>query len=207
MKGFKGFNNLLQCTPSGKVFQYELGKEFKEAAANLCSNGFHFCENPLDVFGYYPPSVSRYATVEADEVSEETSDDSKRSCKTIRIETEIKLPSIISAGVKFIMEKVEWNTAKESNTGDQSAATNTGYRSAATNTGDQSAATVEGKKSVACSLGYEGKAKAIIGSAICVVERDDEYEIIAIKAAIIDGVILKENTFYSLSNGEFIEVE
>lgn len=27
---YKGFNKDLQCTPDGKVFQYEIGKEYKE---------------------------------------------------------------------------------------------------------------------------------------------------------------------------------
>lgn len=30
MKYYKGFNKDLQCTPDGKVFQYEIGKEFVE---------------------------------------------------------------------------------------------------------------------------------------------------------------------------------
>ena len=28
MKGYKGFNAKLQCTPSGKVFQYEIGTTY-----------------------------------------------------------------------------------------------------------------------------------------------------------------------------------
>ena len=114
-----------------------------------------------------------------------------------------------------------WSAA--TNTGDQSAATNTGYRSAATNTGDQSAATntgnwsaatntgyrsaaaVGGNGSVAIATGYESKAKANVGSAIVVCERDDNYNLIGIKAAIIDGKNLKADTYYTLINGEFIE--
>jgi hypothetical protein len=83
--------------------------------------------------------------------------------------------------------------------------------SAATNTGDRSAATVEGKDSVALASGYESKAKACKGSAIVLVERGDwngeTYPLLDIKAAIIDGKTLKENTFYMLKNGEFVEVE
>ena len=105
-----------------------------------------------------------------------------------------------------------WSAA--TNTGDQSAATNTGYRSAATNTGnwsaatntgDQSAAAVGGNGSVAIATGYESKAKANVGSAIVVCERDDNYNLIGIKAAIIDGKNLKADTYYTLINGEFIE--
>jgi len=216
MKGYKGFNDKLQCTPNGKVFQFEVGKEYKEENADLCKSGFHFCENPFDVFKYYYPSDSRYCEIEADDITNQTEEDSKRCCKKIKISAEIKLSGIINSGVKFIMDRIDWTWNKESNTGDQSAATNTGDRSAATNTGDQSAATntgdqsaaiVGGKKSVAVSIGYKSKAKAVKYSAIVVCERDDNGNLLAIKSAIIDGEILKENTFYSLENGEFKQVE
>ena len=100
------------------------------------------------------------------------------------------------------------NTGDQSaatNTGDQSAATNTGNWSAATNTGYRSAAAVGGNGSVAIATGYESKAKANVGSAIVVCERDDNYNLIGIKAAIIDGKNLKADTYYTLINGEFIE--
>ena len=102
-----------------------------------------------------------------------------------------------------------WSAA--TNTGDQSAATNTGYQSAATNTGNWSAATVGKGGSVAIVTGYKSKAKASVGSAICICERGEwdgeKYPLIAIKAAIIDGVYLKGDTFYILKNGEFTEVK
>ena len=60
LKGWKGFNRNLQCTPNGTVFQYEIGKEYETDRAKLCESGFHFCEDPLDVFGYYAPAGSRY---------------------------------------------------------------------------------------------------------------------------------------------------
>ena len=102
------------------------------------------------------------------------------------------------------------------NTGDYSAATNTGYRSAATNTGDYSsatntgdcsAATVEGKNSVAVVTGLNGRAKGTKGCWIVCTERDDDYNILCIKAAEVDGEKIKENTFYMLKNGEFVESE
>lgn len=54
MKAYKGFNRELRC----KGFQYEVGKEYEEPEAELCKCGFHACENPLDVFCYYPPASS-----------------------------------------------------------------------------------------------------------------------------------------------------
>ena len=49
MKGFKGFNKDLKC----RGFQYEVGKSYEEEEAKICNRGFHFCENPHDVFNYY----------------------------------------------------------------------------------------------------------------------------------------------------------
>ena len=93
------------------------------------------------------------------------------------------------------------------NTGDYSAATNTGNRSAATNTGDYSAATAEGKSSVAIVTGYNSKAKGVKGSWIVCTERDKSYNILCVKATEIDGEKIKENTFYTLKNGEFVKAE
>ena len=174
IKAYKGFNKNLQCQPDDDKppFQYEVGKEYEESEAELCSCGFHACEFPLDVFGYYPPADSRYCEVELDAI-EEKEGDSKRTGKKIKIGAEIGLDGIIKAGVKFILEKAEscekgtgdqsvaTNTGCQSaatNTGYQSAATNTGYRSVATNTGDQSVATNTGYRSVATNTGCQSAA-------------------------------------------------
>ena len=174
IKAYKGFNKNLQCQPDGgkPPFQYEVGKAYEESEAELCSCGFHACEFPLDVFGYYPPADSRYCEVELD-ATEEKDGDSKRTGKKIEIGAEIGLDGIIKAGVKFILEKAEscekstgnrsvaTNTGNRSvatNTGNRSVATNTGYQSVATNTGNRSVATNTGSQSVATNTGYQSVA-------------------------------------------------
>ncbi len=57
------------------------------------------------------------------------------------------------------------------------------------------------------AAGYMGKAKACLGSWIVVAERNDNWEIIDMRCAKIDGEILKADTFYRLENGEFVIVE
>ena len=148
MIGFKGFDNTLKC----RDFQYELGKTYtRKGTVNLCFSGFHFCENPFDVWSYYGPT-NRFAQVEAEGVSKQTESDSKRVAKTLHIEAELTLPGFIGAGVKFILDKADFETSA-TNTGDRSAATNTGNYSAATNTGDRSAATNTGYQSAATNTG------------------------------------------------------
>ncbi|EGL6788710.1 hypothetical protein IMU42_002121 [Salmonella enterica] len=109
----------------------------------------------------------------------------------------------------------DWSAA--TNTGDQSAATNTGNRSAATNTGNRSAATntgyrsaaeVSGSQSVAASLGIEGKARASEGGAIVLCYRDEDGELIHIRASKVGENGIMPDIWYQLNeDGEFVECE
>ena len=197
MKCYKGFDKDLKC----RDFQYEIGKKYEEERAEICDTGFHACENPLDVFGYYAPADSRYCEVELD-ANDQKSDDSKRVGKKISIKAEIGIAGIVKAGLEHIKDQVNWDDDKKSNTGN---------RSAATNTGDQSAATVEGKESVAMAIGCNSKAKGSIGCFIVLAEwkefEDGTYHIADVKSAKVDGVKIKPDTFYKLVNGEFIAEE
>ena len=229
MIGYKGFDKDFKC----RDMQYEVGKTYIEKEAKLCEKGLHFCENPLDVFAYYAPADGKFAEIEADDVSPETGDDSKRVAKKLTVKTEINLFKLVKLGVEYIKAQIDWDNNKESNTGYRSAATNTGdrsaatntgyrsaatntgycsaatntgYRSAATNTGDRSAAIVDGKESVAISLGASGYAKGAIGCWIVLAEWDTESgHRVDVKSFYVDGEKVKANTFYILRNGELAE--
>ncbi|EDN5095820.1 hypothetical protein CSL53_000683 [Salmonella enterica subsp. houtenae] len=100
----------------------------------------------------------------------------------------------------------DWSAA--TNTGNRSAATNTGDWSAATNTGNQSAAEVFGSQSVAASLGIEGKARASEGGAIVLCYRDEDGELIHIRASKVGENGIMPNTWYQLDkDGEFVKCE
>ena len=153
---YKGFDKDLKC----RGFAYEIGKDYEQhGSVKCCENGFHACEFPLDVFNYYAPGGnSRYCTVTQSGVTDKKEGDSKVASSKIHIEREIGLDGIIKAGVKFVLDKVNWKNQKESNTGYRSAATNTGDQSAATNTGNRSAATNTGDRSAATNTGYRSAA-------------------------------------------------
>ena len=151
MKTYKGFDKDLRC----RGFQYEVGKEYEEKEAEACKRGFHACENPFDVFNYYPPcDGNRYCEVEQSGELSKHIDDSKVASTKIKIGVELGLKGLIQAGVSFILDKVNWKDDAATNTGNYSAATNTGNYSAATNTGDRSAATNTGYYSAATNTGY-----------------------------------------------------
>ena len=208
IKGYKGFGKDLKC----RDYQYEVGKDYEHnGEVSCCKSGFHFCENPMDVLDYYNPADSRYCEVEGSGAIDKDTDNTKVAVSKLHISEEIGLKGLIEAGVKFILDKVNWKDNKESNTGNHSAATNTGRYSAATNTGYQSAATVEGKDSIAIVTGYDSKAKGALGCWIVLTERrgwnGNGYPIKEVKAFKVDGKIVKADTFYKLIDGEAVEVE
>ncbi|EKK6199597.1 hypothetical protein POI31_001970 [Salmonella enterica] len=221
---FKGFNKDLKC----RDFQFKIGKTFHhDGKVEACGSGFHACECPFDVFSYYPPAESRYAeTISFGVIDREEIGDTKIASASITIKAELTLPQFIQRGIEWIWSKIDksleqqimtgdWSAATNTgnrsaatNTGDWSAATNTGNRSAATNTGDWSAAEVSGSQSVAASLGIEGKARASEGGAIVLCYRDEDGELIHIRASKVGENGIMPDIWYQLNeDGEFVECE
>ena len=80
IKGYKGFDKDLKC----RGFQYEVGKEYSTDKAVACNTGFHYCENPMDVLGFYAPcddtgNPNRFCEVEGSG-DFDTSKDDKLCC-------------------------------------------------------------------------------------------------------------------------------
>ena len=103
--------------------------------------------------------------------------------------------------------------------GDSGAAT-AGYRGAATagdsgaaTAGDRGAATARGKAStgsngLSVARGRNVQAKGGIGAILVIAEeRDDTYDIVDWKAVVVDGEVVKADTWYRLENGELVEVD
>ena len=205
MKAYKGFDKDLKC----RGFQYEIGEEYREDEAKLCSKGFHACENPLDTFGYYGPgSGSRYCEVEVDEVSDERHSDESKICgKVIKIGAELDVAGICKAHFEYV--KARCNPAKSNAAGDRESASAGNWGSASAGySGSASAgyrgSASAGKNGIACCRG--GKVKGGLGCAICCAELDDDGNNIAICAVIVDGEKIKADTWYTVKNGEFVEV-
>ena len=179
MKGYKGFDKNFKC----RRMQYEVGKEFSvDGELVLCENGLHFCEYPLDVFAYYGPSTSKYAEVEAiGKVKNEnpnhhfTEKDSKMCTNKLKVCTEIGIPDLVTAAVKYIKDNIDIKKEQKIigckdtddfivavNTSDLTIALNTEFKGAAINTGERSltkntrsysAATSTGDFSVSINMG------------------------------------------------------
>ena len=96
-----------------------------------------------------------------------------------------------------------------------STAGSSGYYSTAGSSGDYSTAAVtgaycsakaDGKDSIAVVNGACGKACGALGCYLVLTEYDDDGHMICAKMARVDGSVIRENVYYSLKNGEFVEV-
>lgn len=196
LKGYKGFKQGLICRDK----QYKENTVFEEDKAIVCSKGMHFCTNPFDVLDHYElvnddGSFNEYTEVEA--MADSLTDDDKKYCTTkLKIGVRLGFAGFIKACVNFLIEK-------------------TSFQQDDINSGDYAKITSSGENSVVMAAGYNSYARAKKGSWITLVEwvRTDEqtekgYAIWipkCVRTEYVDGERIKEDTFYKLKDGEFVE--
>ena len=153
MKAYKGFKGDMTC----RGFQYEEGKTYETDSAVLCEKGFHACENPLEVFEYYPPcdesgNLNKFHEVELEGVSKERFSGTKVVAKKIKIGKELNFNEIAKAHIEWVKSSLDKDN-EIVNSGDRSIAVNRGYRSSAVNSGYSSIAVNSGYSSIAVNSG------------------------------------------------------
>lgn len=198
MKGYKAFEKGMICR--GK--QYAENTVFEEEEAEICKKGMHFCKNPLDVLDYYPlvdenGNISEFAEVEA--LDEAKTDDGKKFVtKKLKVKDKITFDKLIEIDIK----KLEPTDCKK-------ICTDINYAKIGSS-GDDAKISSSGKHAVICCTGKNGKVKGKKGSWITLAEwtyrnQEKSYVPVCVKTEYIDGERIKEDTFYSIKNGEFVE--
>lgn len=195
IKAYKAFDKDLSC----RGFKYEVGKEYEETGdIKACEKGFHACPYPLDVFGYYAPAGSRFCEVEQSGKIDDSESDKVCSSK-IRIGAELDIRGLVKAAVSYVKERCtnECNAepGKPATAGDYGAATARGKAST-------------GSNGLSVARGNNVQVKGGIGAILVIAEeRDDTYDIVDWKAVVVDGDVVKADTWYRLKNGELVEVD
>lgn len=187
MKYYKVFNPDMTC----KGFKFEIGKTYEEEQAEICYSGFHFCENPLDCLNYYDLldkdcNLINFAEVKPlDKIIKGNNEDTKRCTKKIKISAKLNLLGFIKASFDYISK-----TSKKNNK-------TSGYNSQVA---------TSGYNSIIANIGRGGMAKGIKGTWITLAEYKDNKPYF-VKSFQVDGVKIKENTFYTLKNKRLKEVK
>lgn len=224
---YKAMDKNMMCR--GK--QYEVGKTYHEDKADCCHAGMHACENPLDVLHYYPlMDGPRFFEVECGGSVDKSEEDSKLACTELTVKGEVNFAGLVKATVNAVFNRV--NGKEPFSSGDSSTAGSSGYSSTAGSSGNYSTAgssgrcstagssgdsstaaatgayciaKADGKDSIAVVNGACGKARGTLGCYLVLTEYDDDGHMICAKMARVDGSAIRENVYYTLKNGEFVE--
>jgi len=223
MKGYKAFNQDWKCNG----FQYEIGKEYQEKDISLCSKGFHFCTNPLDVLNYYDLCECKFAEVEALGKTLTHPDDSKVCTDKIKIEREMTLADFVNKSIEYLLEVcTEKNDKVIASSGDfaqlassgdfaqlassgySAQLASSGYSAQLASSGDSAKLASSGEHSVIAGIGYNNTAKGIKGNWIVLAEwvkENEKWIPKYVKSVKVDGKRIKENVYYRLVNGKFVK--
>lgn len=212
MKGYKIYGPGMIC--KGK--QYAENTTFEEKSVEICKKGMHFCKNPLDCLDYYPliNSEGKFSDITEVEALDnpETNDGKKYASKNLRVGGKLTLAQFIKDSFFATYENIksEAGEAKDIDAGGDGATLAGGdgaklaggYR--ATLAGGDGATLAGGDGAILC--GDSGSiAKGGIGSLIVIAKRDNKGKIIDYAVKIVDGEIIKADTWYKLADGDFIE--
>ena len=235
VKGYKAYEKGMICR--GKQYEEnatyeESGNEICESGVmHFCKEPFDVLNYyPLvDEDG----NISEFSEVEA--VGDVYEKEDKCATNKLHVGLKLGLKGFIKACVDFTIEKTRFtcdgsgkNDNKERNaqigsSGDSAKIGSSGYYAKIGSSGDSAqigssgySAQIEseGKHSVIMAAGMDSVAKAKIGSWITLAEwerkneNDNSYLIpVCVKTECVDGEKIKEDTFYRLKNGEFVELE
>ena len=83
-----------------------------------------------------------------------------------------------------------------------------GNESSAATSGYKSSAATSNKNAIVLACGKKSKAKGVKGSYLVLTEwNEDSTKLLCAKMERVDGEKIKENIWYVLKNGEFVEVK
>ena len=153
IKAYKGFNTDLTC----RDFQYEVGKEYEQnGEIEACNNGFHACENPMDVFEHYliekDGHIARFCEVEQSGMIDR--EDDKVASSKISIKAEVKFADFVKLAVDFVLEKCK---VGKGNSGDFTKLASSGYYAQLASSGYYAQLASSGDYAKLASSGYSAK--------------------------------------------------
>ena len=235
MKGYKGFNKDMTCRgmqyEEGKIYKMEEEPKCCARGYHFCENPID-CLGYYSPNESIYRQVEATGKISKDEDTPDTKIATNEIKIGAKIDFQTMVKMAIEFTYKHCTKKGKGNNKRSdnsvaSNTGDKSVASNTGYKSVASNTGyysvasntgnysvasntgNYSVASNLGQKSISSCLGVRGQASGKKGTWLVVAEwiqdEDWNWEVKEVKTVKVDGKKIKEDTYYTLEHGEFVE--
>ena len=191
----------------------------------------------LDYYPLIDENGEFIEVAEVEALDEPKTDDNKKFCtKKLKVGAKLELPAFIKAAINFVFEKTEikkassgdsaklassgdsaqlassGNYAQLASSGNYAQLASSGYSAKLASSGDSAKLASSGYYAVIAGVGVDNIAKGKKGSWITLAEWKFDtdkgtYIPICVKTRKIDGKKIKEDTFYRLKNGKFVEVE
>ena len=236
MKGYKGFEPGLVCKGKQYAENTVFKEDKAEPCArgmHFCEDPFEVLNYYpiIDNNGNF----NEFAEVEA--LDTPATDDGKKFASTkLKIGAKLSFKGFIEICVDFALSKTKLNndkissgysaqigssgnsakigssgnSAKIGSSGNYAKIGSSGYSAQIGSSGDSAKIGSSGRNSVIMCAGNNSKAKAKKGSWITLAEWqfiDDKWTPVGVKTEQVDGERIKEDTFYQLKGGEFVECE
>lgn len=219
----------------GKQYKENTVFEEQEAVICQCGMHFcENPLDVLDYYPLVDENGDIVEVAEVEALDECQTDDNKKYCtKKLKIGVKLLLKDFVKAAIDFAFEKSDGKVSTDydaslassgygsslASSGDGSRLASSGYGSSLASSGDDAslASSGDGSRlassgdgSVIAGIGKCNTAKGKKGSWLVLAEWgyndiERKYIPICVKAAQIDGEVIKEDTFYKLENGEFKE--
>ena len=234
VKSYKGFNKDMTCGGfqyiEGKVYETS-----KAVVYNEGFHAYEHPLDCLGY--YSPNTSVYHEVEQTGEfLSDSGSRDSKIASTKIKIGAKLSIAGLVQAAIDFTksktvtMQDATGDYGASSATGDCGASSATGYKGASSATGNcgassatgdcgassatgyKGASSADNSTAVAVAWGYESKAKGCIGAHIVCAEwrydnLNNDWVFVGATMSIVDGVKIKADTYYTLRDGEFVEVK
>jgi len=228
---YKGFDKDFQCLG----FQYQIGQTYECGGKIIaCENGFHACENPLDVWTYYGPFESRFAVVQLSGNQAKHEYDSKIAAAKITIEAELSLGDFIKKAVDWVIDHCKTKCDSErvigssgysaqigssgysarigssgdfaqiGSSGDSARIGSSGYFARIGSSGDSARIKSEGDKAVIACAGLGAVVQAKVGAWVSVAEYGADGRCLGFATGCIGKNGLLPDTPYKAKGGKLV---
>ena len=201
MLAYKGLNADFSC----RGFHFDVGETYTVAGEIVaCKNGFHACENPFDVWSYYPVvaddgSLARYAEVVLSGATAKDGD--KIAAAQITIKAELRLPEFVKRAVAAVIAATKGKGDNPS--GYDARIGSSGDDARIGSSGNHARISAEGENAVIACAG-SARVKAGPGGAICIPYHDGTRTRFAVGYVGEDGI--EAGKWYSAEGGKLAEV-
>ena len=98
-------------------------------------------------------------------------------------------------------------SAKMASSGDSAQMASSGDFAKMASSGYSAKMELNGENSVGAASGIKSIIKGKVGCWITLAEYDEDFKVVCVKSSQIDGDKIKAETWYTLKDGEFVEVE